>query len=263
MVTMAVGPESRRGRKRRRNNVQNVKVDIDGKKKVVGTKSFKLVDRYVQKDFQGIGVLLGKVMLYNSGLYTVKYEDGRCEDLISSKVKTILVEDGNLTGEWLERKEILDELLSVKNVNTEVLTVETVNPIDSSLFNETTNSDDEEVVEIHSERNSDIYVDSPAELPPSSGHISIPEEYVSHLLSVYSFVHSFSVRLFLYPFGLDDFVGALNCYVANTLLDSVHVALMRVLKRHFEKAASDGNEIASQILGYVSNLLLFVNLSAV
>lgn len=262
MVTMAVGPESRRGRKRRRNNVQNVKVDIDGKKKVVGTKPFKLVDRYVQKDFQGTGVLLGRVMLYNSGLYTVKYEDGHCEDLNSSKVKALLVEDGNLTGEWLERKEILDELLSIKAINTEALKVDNVYPIDSSLVSETTNSDDD-VVKVHNEGKCDIYTDSPPVLPPSSGHIGIPEEYVSHLLSVYSFVRSFSVRLFLYPFGLDDFVGALNCSVANTLLDSVHVALMRVLKRHFERSASDGDEIASQILGYISNLLLFVNLSAV
>ncbi|KAL8484395.1 hypothetical protein ACS0TY_026892 [Phlomoides rotata] len=276
MVTVVAGSESRRGRKRKRNNVQNVTVDIDGKKKVVGTRPLKLVGRYVQKDFQGTGVLLGRIMHYDLGSYRVNYENGHCEDLISSKLKAFLVENGNLTGEWLERKEILDELLSGKDVNTEALTVddtrelENVNPIDSSLLSETTNGDNE-VVEVHTERNGDIDADScgacgstregeanvdmevplepPPELPPSSGHIGIPEEYVPDLLSVYSFLRSFSVRLFLYPFGLDDFVGALNCSVANTLLDSVHVALMRVLKRHIERLLSDGSELASKILG--------------
>ncbi|GER39722.1 metalloendopeptidases [Striga asiatica] len=88
----------------------------------------------------------------------------------------------------------------------------------------------------------------PPELPPSSGHIGIPEEYVSHLFAVHGFLRSFSLQLFLYPFGLDDFVGALNCSVANTLLDSVHVALLRVLKRHIERLSSEGSDLASKCL---------------
>jgi len=57
------------------------------------------------------------------------------------------------------------------------------------------------------------------QLPPSSGSIGIAEEYVSHLLSVYGFLRSFSVALYLCPFGLDDFVGALNSLLPNSLLD--------------------------------------------
>lgn len=88
----------------------------------------------------------------------------------------------------------------------------------------------------------------PPELPPSSGTIGVPEEYVSNLFSVYGFLRSFSVRLFLSPFTLDDLVGCLNCTVPNTLLDAIHVALLRAMRRHLETLASDGTELASKCL---------------
>nr|XP_043608955.1 DDT domain-containing protein PTM-like [Erigeron canadensis]XP_043608956.1 DDT domain-containing protein PTM-like [Erigeron canadensis] len=86
----------------------------------------------------------------------------------------------------------------------------------------------------------------PPQLPPSSGNFGIPEEYVSYLLSVYSFLRSFSVCLFLSPFGLDELVGALNSTVNNTLLDAIHVSLMRALKSHVEALSSEGSEVASK-----------------
>ncbi|KAI3461337.1 hypothetical protein Pfo_018000 [Paulownia fortunei] len=279
MEPAVVVPESRRGRKRKRNNVQNVMVDCNGKKKAAETRSLKLVGRYVRKEFQGSGFFLGRIMLYDSGLYRINYEDGDSEDLDSSELKASLVEDGDLTGEWFERKQKLDELMLSKDVNAKVLKVDSrqgpgnADPDDSSLLSEMTNGDAgaNEAVEVHDDGSGNVDSDSssdscediregdanldmevplvpPPELPPSSGHIGVPEEYVSHLLSVYSFLRSFSVPLFLYPFKLDDFVGALNCSVANTLLDSVHVALLRVLKRHFERLLSDGSELASKCL---------------
>ncbi|KAJ0670639.1 putative transcription factor & chromatin remodeling DDT family [Helianthus annuus] len=86
----------------------------------------------------------------------------------------------------------------------------------------------------------------PPQLPPSSGNLGVPEEDVSHLLSVYSFMRSFSVCLFLSPFGLDEFVGALNSSVHNTLLDAIHVSLIRALKSHVETLSSEGSELASK-----------------
>jgi hypothetical protein len=86
------------------------------------------------------------------------------------------------------------------------------------------------------------------ELPPSSGDIDVPEESVSHLLSVYNFLRSFSVQLFLSPFGLDDFVASINCSGQSTLLDAVHVSLLRALRRHLETKSSDGSELASNCL---------------
>jgi len=94
----------------------------------------------------------------------------------------------------------------------------------------------------------ETHASPPPELPPSSGTVGVPEEYVSKLFSVYGFLRSFSIRLFLSPFTLDDLVGCLNCTVPNTLLDAIHVALLRALRRHLETLSSDGTELASKCL---------------
>ncbi|KAL8496450.1 hypothetical protein ACS0TY_020241 [Phlomoides rotata] len=288
MESAVVVPAKRRGRKRKNNDLE----DVRGEKKAVVTRSLRLVGRYVRKEFEGNGVFLGKIMSYDSGLYRVNYEDGDCEDLDSSEVKLFLVEDCDLIGEWSESKEKLDTFLLDKNVNDEVLRDENtlepanVNQVDLSLMSELRNGEAgaENVNQVDpsllselrmgeaganavvedqdggdSDSSNETYEDSregdcslhtedplvpPPELPPSSGNIGIPEEYVSHLLSVHSFLRSFSVPLYLYPFSLDDFVGALNCSVTNTLLDSIHVALLHVLKRHIEMLSLEGSELA-------------------
>ncbi|KAL9225620.1 hypothetical protein vseg_001522 [Gypsophila vaccaria] len=94
----------------------------------------------------------------------------------------------------------------------------------------------------------EIPVIPPPELPPSSGTVGVPEEYVSHLFSVHGFLRTFSVRLFLSPFTLDDLVGCLKCTTPNTLLDAIHVALLRTLKRHLDRLDSEGSELASKCL---------------
>ncbi|KAL0436984.1 UNVERIFIED_CONTAM: DDT domain-containing protein PTM [Sesamum radiatum] len=277
MKPIVVGCQRRLGRKRKIDDVQNMMVDCSGKKRIVETRSMKLVGRYVRKEFQGSGVSLGRIIVYKSGMYRIKYEDGDCEDLCSSTVKAFLMEDADLTGEWSEKRQKLDKSLLNNYVNQKVLKVdkgpEKSNLDYSSLLTKMMNghAGGSEAVKVHNHGNSDVDVDSlsdscedrrggdanldmkkplvpPPELPPSSGHIGIQEEYVSHLLSVYSFLRSFSVPLFLYPFGLDDFVGALNSSAANTLLDSVHVALMRVLKHHLQRLSLDGSELASKCL---------------
>ncbi|KAL9247390.1 hypothetical protein vseg_020826 [Gypsophila vaccaria] len=86
------------------------------------------------------------------------------------------------------------------------------------------------------------------ELPPSSGTVGVPEEYVSHLFSVYGFLRTFTFHLFLSPFTLDDLVGCLKCKVPNTLLDAIHVALLRTLRLHLESEASEGSLLASKCL---------------
>ncbi|KAM0837251.1 hypothetical protein ACQ4PT_061790 [Festuca glaucescens] len=96
------------------------------------------------------------------------------------------------------------------------------------------------------------------ELPPSSADIAVPEESISHLFSVYNFLRSFNVQLFLSPFGLDDFVASINCTVQNTILDAVHVSLLRALRRHLETKSSRGSELASNCLKYVDWALLDV-----
>ncbi|EPS61909.1 hypothetical protein M569_12884, partial [Genlisea aurea] len=274
----------RRGRKRKINDAQNVTAECCARKRAPQTRSLKLVGRYVLKDFQGSGTFLGKIVFYDSGLYKINYEDGDLEDLDSDEVKSWLVEDDDLTAEWLERKEKLDALLLSKEASMAVPEIENgvelrnVDQCDSPLEGRLSNGD----TGLHKEREavddsngaysfsdscedalkqdgiSDIEepLEPPPELPPSSGHIGVPEEYVSHLFSVHSFLRSFSIPLFLYPFGLDDFVGALNSSVANSLLDSVHVALLRVLKRQIESLSLSGSVVASKcIRGMDWNLL--------
>lgn len=283
-----VGSEKRRGRKRKIKDVENVTVDGDGRRKIVETRSKRIVGRYVMKEFEGSGVFLGKVASYYSGLYRIDYEDGDCEDLESGELKVLLVEDSKIIGEWLERKKKLDELLLSKDVQAKNSKFKNApanatvdNKVEALLLSEPTNGGVGaiEVEEVQEEANTYADGDSssdscedaqeqdasleveepvvpPPELPLSSGHIGVPEEYVSHLFSVYSVMRSFSAPLFLYPFGLDDFVGALNCSVANTLLDSVHVALMSALKRHIERLSSEGSELASKCLRCIDWSLL-------
>ncbi|GMH11112.1 hypothetical protein Nepgr_012953 [Nepenthes gracilis] len=103
---------------------------------------------------------------------------------------------------------------------------------------------------------SDAPVIPPPELPPSSLTIGLPEEYVPHLFSVYGFLRSFSIRLFLSPFTLDDLVGCLNCPIPSSLLDAIHVSLLRAVRRHLEALSSDGSELASKCLRSIDWSLL-------
>lgn len=289
MESTAAEPPKRRGRKRKNRDLESTE-ERDGKR-IMATRSLRLVGRYVRKDFQGSGLFLGKIMSYDSGLYRVNYEDGDFEDLDSGEVKVILVEDCDLIGEWSEKKAKLDELPPVKGVNSKVLKVENAlepenaNQVESSLSSDQRNGEAAAGIAAGNHDNGrDADADSsndsclgtpeqdnsiemeeplvpPPDLPPSSGHIGVPEEYVSHLLSVHSFLRSFSVPLFLYPFGLDDFVGALNCSVANTLLDSIHVALLHVLKRHIERLSSEGSELALKCMRYSSKASVIIFMS--
>ncbi|XAR60083.1 hypothetical protein NMG60_11033325 [Bertholletia excelsa] len=278
MESEAVRP-GRRGRKRRRPDLQNDLVDQQAKKQ---TRSKALVGRYVKKEFKGSGIFLGKIVSYDAGLYRIDYEDGDCEDMGTSEVKGFLVEEGDFDNGLIPRKEKLDETIARKGAKPEDIIVErnvvaSVNALEhevsslNGLHNEVEDEIDSSQIDGGADSSSDSCehardpelcseVDAPAipppELPPSSGNIGVPEEYVSHLFSVYIFLRSFSIPLFLSPFTLDDFVGSLNCSAPSTLLDAIHVALMRALRRHLEAISSDGSELASKSLRFIDwNLL--------
>ncbi|XP_076888499.1 DDT domain-containing protein PTM-like isoform X1 [Bidens hawaiensis] len=250
----------RRGRKRKRRNGEDG--GKAGKKPVVGNGSgtLVLIGRYVKKEFEGSGEFLGKIVSYDTGLYRVEYEDGDCEDLETREVKGLLVKDSEMDAAFRKRKKSLDAYLVKKSKSEPVNKVETVvndnggevanaDKVESSVVEQPAEvdgessdlSDDEQPVNV---AEVECPLVPPPQLPPSSGNFGVPEEDVSYLLSVYSFLRSFSVCLFLSPFGLDEFVGALNCSVHNTLLDAIHVALIRALKSHVEILASEGSELA-------------------
>ncbi|KAL0460748.1 UNVERIFIED_CONTAM: DDT domain-containing protein PTM [Sesamum latifolium] len=252
MKPVVVGRQRRLGGKRKIDDVQNMMVDYSGKKRIVETRSMKLVGRYVRKEFQGSGVSLGRIIVYKSGMYRIKYEDGDCEDLCSSKVKAFLMEDADLTGEWSEKRQKLDESLLNKDVNQKVLKVdnrrepEKSNLDDSSLLSKMMNGDagGSEAVKVHDHGNSDVDVDSfsdSCEDPRGGMLIWIWKCHLFHHQNCH-------LLLGILVFRRNDFVGALNSSAANTLLDSVHVALMRVLKHHLQRLSLDGSEIASKCL---------------
>ncbi|XP_050368093.1 DDT domain-containing protein PTM-like [Argentina anserina] len=260
----------KRGRPRKRR--------AEAKKQAVETGSIALLGRYVLKEFETSGIYLGKVVFYDSGLYRVHYEDGDCEDLESREIRGILVAESDFDAGLSGRRKRLDKFVakvSVKKVkveeNVEKEVVVVVDRVESSEVSEWSGRvviDNDEVREEDGdgELSSDSSecgrnveaggadVETPAlllpppELPPSSGTIGVPERCVSCLFSVYGFMRSFSICLFLNPFSLDDFVGSLNYCGPNTLFDAIHVALLRALRRHLETISSEGSEVAQKCL---------------
>ncbi|KAF8397829.1 hypothetical protein HHK36_016754 [Tetracentron sinense] len=348
-----------RARKRRKKDIYNDGVDRPGgSESKRRTRSKAVVGRYVMKEFEGIGIFLGKIVSYSGGLYRVDYEDGDCEDLEGHEAREILVVEGDFDEELSTRKKKLDQLITVDDSKTpssrseskaagafdeelstrnnkldQLITVDdsktpssrseskAVDDFDEELstrkkkLDQLITVDDSKTPSSRSESravgfancpdkveassfkpSSDIefcsreviesvgvqldcdadssddsceYVrvqDScseietplipPPQLPPSSGNIGVPEESVSQLFSVYSFLRTFSIQLYLSPFELDNFVGSLNCVVPNTLLDAIHVALLRALRRHLEMLSSDGSELASKCLRRIEWSLL-------
>ncbi|CAN7005909.1 hypothetical protein IGI04_009660 [Brassica rapa subsp. trilocularis] len=219
-----------------------------------------LLYRYVLKDFDESRVSLGKVVSYSAGLYRVEYEDGCVEDLKSCYLRRLIIEDSYFDDELRCRRDKLDEdilkederRLEVKNqVNgAEVSTCST----SSGSVAEEGGGEDRRDPDL--ETMSPLVPVSPVDLPCSSGTIGVPEEGVMHLLSVYGFLRSFSVQLYIYPFGLDEFVGALNFLGPSSLLDAVHVALMKALKGRLERLASEESVVASNCLRCIDWSLL-------
>lgn len=267
METPVKRPRGRpRKRRRREEEIENEAV-----KRV----PIALVGRYVLKDFPGNGVFLGKVVYYECGLYRVSYEDGDCEDLDSGEVRGLLVNDADFDRDLARRRGQLEKLVT-KNGGKKVedrskkgaaekgmeeLAAEAsdlnsggcVKNDEGGVLDDNADGGSESDSDLEC-RDSEIETEAllplppRLELPPSSGTIGVPEQSVQHLLSVYGFLRSFSIRLFLQPFTLDEFVGAINCRTANTLFDAIHVSLMRMLRRHLEASSSEGSELASKCL---------------
>uniref|UniRef100_K3Y4M3 PHD-type domain-containing protein n=1 Tax=Setaria italica TaxID=4555 RepID=K3Y4M3_SETIT len=210
-----------------------------------------LVGRYIGRSAPGHArILIGKVASYDSttGAYSVVFEDGHGEDLGLPQLLEFLMsyENGALGMKVSCRKRKLDLLVSsgsASEMKEPASTRQRVGGCKSSarpdaLQHSGSGSDMSEDVE-SSSNSSDFTKEGPSEpcppvqaveLPPSSGDIPVPEESISYLFSVYNFLRSFSVQLFLSPFGLDDFVAAINCSAQNNLLDAVHVSGLDIIR---------------------------------
>ncbi|RLN31007.1 uncharacterized protein C2845_PM05G05640 [Panicum miliaceum] len=236
-----------------------------------------LVGRYIGRSAPGHArILTGKVASYNSttGVYSVVFEDGHGEDLGLPQLQEFLMsnENGALGMKVSCRKRKLDLLVSLgsaSEVKEPASTRQRVDGCETSGRPDApqqsgSGSDMSEDVE-SSSNSSDFTKEEPSEpcppvqaleLPPSSGDIPVPEESTSYLFSVYNFLRSFSVQLFLSPFGMDDFVAAINCTVQNNLLDAVHVSLLRALRRLLESKSAEESQLASNCLKYLDWTLL-------
>ncbi|XP_048234477.1 DDT domain-containing protein PTM isoform X2 [Ricinus communis] len=255
-----------RPRKRRREEDEiDKKVEVAIKRQALEMRWKPLVGRYVLKEFDDNGVFLGKIVSYESGLYRVDYEDGDCEDLESGELRQLILSDDYFDDELNERRVKLDQLVlekSIKKNKKEVADLKNeVDRVETSALTDVENDGAQGEGDADSSSDSCEYAQDgdlepvvevpivpPPQLPPSSETIGVPKECVSHLFSVYGFLRSFNILLFLSPFTLDDLVGAINCHVQNTLSDAIHVALMRALRRHLEALSSDGSEVASKCL---------------
>ncbi|KAG8091206.1 hypothetical protein GUJ93_ZPchr0011g28696 [Zizania palustris] len=205
-----------------------------------------LVGQYISQSVAGHGrILLGKVASYDSstGVYSVVFEDGQGEELELPQLQLLLVgeENGELGMKVSCRKRKLDLLVSsggAIEVKGPPSTRQKVNEFEMSArpaVSQQSGSDSDVSEDVESSSNSSNYTkELPAEhgppvqvleLPPSSGDIAVPEEAISYLFS-------------------------------NTLLDAVHVSLLRALRRHLETKSSEGSKLASNCLKYLDWTLL-------
>lgn len=225
------------------------------REKSAGLDRWNLVGRYVKKEFEGLGVFSGKIVRYKrGGLYRVNYDDGDCEDLEYDEIRAILVDEeggrSDVNADVLPGKEKFDHSASASGKSSSDQAGELV-AVSSKVSYEgdaRSDADSSNVSEKSETPNLELLP-----LPPSSGSIGVPEESVSFLFSVYNFLRSFSHLLFLSPFSLSEFVGALNHTSPNSLLDAVHVSLLRALRRHLEVVSTDGSsgDLASKCLRYM------------
>ncbi|XP_020578948.1 DDT domain-containing protein PTM-like isoform X2 [Phalaenopsis equestris] len=222
-----------------------------------------LIGAYVERNSFGVGrVLLGKVVSYDgtSRLYRVIFEDGHMEDLERELVCGMLMLDKGV-GRLTRRKRRLDRIVPLGGLNrrstrsrkdTSDVPASIGQVSSEDVFRDADSSSDScDHAGVSAAAPSSTSVEAhilPLELPPSSGDIAVLEGSVSHLFSTYNFLRSFSLQLFLSPFGFDDYVGSLNCTVQNSLMDSIHLSLMRALGRHLQMVSSEGPNLASKCL---------------
>uniref|UniRef100_A0A7N0UEK8 Uncharacterized protein n=1 Tax=Kalanchoe fedtschenkoi TaxID=63787 RepID=A0A7N0UEK8_KALFE len=86
------------------------------------------------------------------------------------------------------------------------------------------------------------------QLPESSQNLNLDGISMLDLISIYSFIRSFSTILFLSPFQLEDFCAALKCKSPTSLFDQTHVALLQTLRKHLQFLSSEGSRPASDCL---------------
>ncbi|KAM7256264.1 hypothetical protein ACFE04_012005 [Oxalis oulophora] len=187
-----------------------------------------LLGNYVLTQLQGLDdPIMGKVISFQNSLYRVEYENGEFYHYKRTKLSQMILRDNDFNDILTHRRMKLDAYV-LRNMMLAM------------------NKELKDAIQKAAQSSAQLPL-----LPPSSGTIAVPENHVPDLFFVYSFLSSYSIYVFLYPFTLDQFVGSLNYPVPNTLLDSIHVSLLRALEnRHHQNLSSQGSELASKCFSF-------------
>lgn len=109
-------------------------------------------------------------------------------------------------------------------------------------------SEDHPAISASEESEEPVILSSKVELPPSTGNMNLDGLPVIDLFSVYTFLRSFSTILFLSPFEFGDFVASIRSKSPSLLIDSIHVSLLRTLRKHLEFLSSENSTSATNCL---------------
>ncbi|CAA0805832.1 Unknown protein [Striga hermonthica] len=109
-------------------------------------------------------------------------------------------------------------------------------------------SQEKKVVKSRRKSSHPVILPPKLELPPSSCNLDLDGVPMFDLVSVYAFLRSFSILLFLSPFELVDFVASVKCNDSTLLFDSIHVSLLRALRTHLESLSNEGSVSAADCL---------------
>ncbi|XP_015961526.2 uncharacterized protein LOC107485507 [Arachis duranensis] len=86
------------------------------------------------------------------------------------------------------------------------------------------------------------------QLPSSSENLNSDDVPVLEVFFIYACLRSFSTLLFLSPFELEDLIAALKSKTPSILFDSIHVSILKTLKKHLEYLSNEGIQFASNYL---------------
>lgn len=109
-------------------------------------------------------------------------------------------------------------------------------------------SEEHPAISVSEESEQPVILPSKLELPPSTGNVNLDGLPLFDLFSVYTFLRSFSTILFLSPFEFLDFVASIRSKSPSLLIDSIHVSLLRTLRKHLELQPIENSTSATNCL---------------
>ncbi|XLR13692.1 hypothetical protein S83_041630 [Arachis hypogaea] len=130
------------------------------------------------------------------------------------------------------------------NLNQRSMEVDDVRSDLNEVFKDSTPKD---VPVISGHEESKIF-QAKLQLPSSSQDLNSDDVSVLEVFSIYACLRLFNTLLFLSPFKLEDLVVALKSKILSILFDSIHVSILKTLKKHLEYLSNEDIQSASDCL---------------